>query len=174
MIARKIDQETCPIGDALIATRDTCLGHEICEELWTIKSTHIDMSLAGAEIIVNGSGSYMELRKAHVVTDLVKSASAKAGGAYLYSNVRGCDGQRVWFNGCSSVALNGEFIARGKQFSLQDVVRTNPYFYLKQKKMENLQDNKINIQEKKTNQKRELRNLIEIMCMFNLPILSCK
>lgn len=122
MIAQKIDQMTCPIGDALIATRDTCLGHEVCEELWNVKSTHIEMSLAGAEIIVNGSGSYMQLRKAYVITDLVKSAGSKAGGAYLYSNLRGCDGQRVLFNGCSGIALNGEIISRGKQFSLQDVV----------------------------------------------------
>lgn len=122
MIARKINQETCPIGDALVATRDTCLGHEICEELWNVKSTHIDMSLSGAEIIVNSSGSYMELRKAHVVADLLKSASSKAGGAFLFCNLRGCDGQRVFFNGCSAVALNGNFIARSKQFSLQDVV----------------------------------------------------
>lgn len=128
MIARKIDQETCPIGDALIATRDTCLGHEVCEELWNVKSTHIDMSLAGAEIIVNASGSYMQLRKAYVITDLVKSASFKAGGAYLYSNLRGCDGQRMLFNGCSAIALNGDIIARGKQFSLQDVVQYNIYF----------------------------------------------
>lgn len=122
MIAQKIDQKTCPFGDALIATRDTCLGHEICEELWTVKSTHIDMSLAGAEIIVNSSGSYLELRKAHIVANLVKSASAKAGGAYIFSNVRGCDGQRVFWNGCSAVALNGDIIGRSKQFSLQDVV----------------------------------------------------
>lgn len=122
LISRKTEQKTCPIGDALIAARDTCLGHEICEELWNVKSTHIDMSLSGAEIIVNSSGSYMELRKSNVIADLVQSASSKAGGAYLYSNLRGCDGQRVFFNGCSAVALNGEIIARSKQFSLQDVV----------------------------------------------------
>lgn len=122
MVADKIDQETCLIGDAVLATRDTCLGYEICEELWNIKSTHIDMSLSGVEIIVNASGSYMQLRKAFIMRDLVKSASFKAGGAYLYSNLRGCDGQRVYFNGCSAIALNGDIVARGKQFSLQDVV----------------------------------------------------
>lgn len=122
MIAREIGQETCPFGDAIFDTRDTCLALEICEELWNVKSTHIDASLCGAEIIVNSSASYMQLRKAHVITDLIRSASAKAGGVYVYSNSRGCDGQRTFFNGCSAIALNGEFIARGKQFSLQDVV----------------------------------------------------
>ncbi|XP_055709599.1 glutamine-dependent NAD(+) synthetase isoform X2 [Phlebotomus papatasi] len=121
MISAVTGQQTVPIGDAVIATKDTCIGYEICEELWNPKSTHIDMSLSGVEIIVNSSGSYMQLRKAYVTTDLIRNATYKAGGAYLFSNLRGCDGQRVYFNGCSAVALNGEIIARGKQFSLQEV-----------------------------------------------------
>ncbi|XP_053678702.1 glutamine-dependent NAD(+) synthetase [Anopheles nili] len=120
-VALALNQETVPIGDAVIATLDTCLGYEICEELWNPRSKHIDMSLAGVEIIVNGSGSYMQLRKAHITTDLIRNASYKAGGAYLFSNLRGCDGQRVYFNGCSAVALNGAIIARGRQFALNEV-----------------------------------------------------
>lgn len=122
MITKKTGQETCPFGDAVVATRDTCIGYEICEELWNVKSTHIDMSLSGVEIIVNSSASYMQLRKASIMINLVRNASFKAGGAYLYSNLRGCDGQRIYFNGCSSISLNGDVISRGKQFSLQDVV----------------------------------------------------
>uniref|UniRef100_A0A8D8D647 Glutamine-dependent NAD(+) synthetase n=1 Tax=Culex pipiens TaxID=7175 RepID=A0A8D8D647_CULPI len=121
MIASATGQQTVPIGDAVIATRDTCLGYEICEELWNPRSTHIDMSLSGVEIIVNSSGSYMQLRKAYITTDLIRNASFKAGGMYLFSNLRGCDGQRVYFNGCSAIALNGQIVARGKQFALDDV-----------------------------------------------------
>ncbi|EDW00290.1 glutamine-dependent NAD(+) synthetase [Drosophila grimshawi] len=121
LVTQHTGQETVPFGDAVIATRDTCIGYEICEELWNVRSKHIEMSLAGVEIIVNGSGSYMELRKAHITNDLIRNASFKAGGAYLFSNLRGCDGQRVYFNGCSAIALNGEILARGKQFALQDV-----------------------------------------------------
>lgn len=119
-----------PFGDAVIATKDTCIGYEICEELWNPRSTHIDMSLSGVEIIANGSGSYMQLRKAHITTDLIRNASFKAGGAYLFSNLRGCDGQRVYFNGCSAIALNGDIIERGKQFSLEDVEVTVATFDL--------------------------------------------
>lgn len=79
------------------------------------------MSLSGVEIMVNGSGSYLELRKAHVTTDLIRNASFKAGGLYMFSNLRGCDGARVYFNGCSAMSLNGDIIARAKQFSLADV-----------------------------------------------------
>ena len=92
-------QSKATIGDAVLALQDTVIGYEICEELWNPESSHIDMSLDGVEIFVNGSGSYMELRKAYVSVDLVKSATAKCGGMYLFSNLRGCDGERVYFNG---------------------------------------------------------------------------
>ncbi|KAG8184684.1 hypothetical protein JTE90_013077 [Oedothorax gibbosus] len=114
-------QKTVLIGDAVIATSDTCIGFEICEELWNPQSTHIPLSLDGVEIISNGSAGYHELRKAHILVDLVKSATAKCGGVYLFSNLRGCDGERNYFHGCSHIAINGQMVGIGKQFSLQDV-----------------------------------------------------
>ncbi|XP_046994472.1 glutamine-dependent NAD(+) synthetase [Schistocerca americana] len=121
MISAYTGQKVVPFGDGILSTKDTCIGFEICEELWHPESTHIPMSLDGVEVIVNGSGSYMELRKAYVTVDLVKSASAKAGGCYLFSNLRGCDGQRMYFNGCSCIALNGGILNRSQQFSLSEV-----------------------------------------------------
>ncbi|XP_014255127.1 probable glutamine-dependent NAD(+) synthetase [Cimex lectularius] len=114
-------QEFVPIGDAIIEAKDTSIGFEICEELWNPQSMHIGLAMEGVEIIVNGSGSYMELRKANATIDLVRSATFKAGGCYLYNNLRGGDGSRVYFNGCSCVALNGDILARTEQFSLIDV-----------------------------------------------------
>uniref|UniRef100_A0A0A9Z4W3 Glutamine-dependent NAD(+) synthetase n=1 Tax=Lygus hesperus TaxID=30085 RepID=A0A0A9Z4W3_LYGHE len=120
-VAEVTCQQSVPIGDAVLMTRDATIGYEICEELWNPQSTHIPMALDGVEVIVNSSGSYMELRKAYVTVDLVKSATFKAGGCYLYSNLRGGDGGRVFFNGCSCVSLNGEIVKRTKQFSLIEV-----------------------------------------------------
>ncbi|KAF5302935.1 hypothetical protein FQA39_LY02115 [Lamprigera yunnana] len=121
LIATVTGQTVVPFGDAVISTRDTCIGFEICEELWNPQSSHISMCLDGVEIICNGSGSYTELRKAYIVIDLVKSATMKCGGCYVFSNLRGCDGQRVYFNGASCISLNGEIINRAKQFSLKEV-----------------------------------------------------
>lgn len=55
----------------------------------------------------------------------------------MFSNLRGCDGQRVYFNGCSrccpyfissysysfmsSITVNGETVARSEQFSVEEV-----------------------------------------------------
>lgn len=121
MISQITNQTVVPFGDAVISTRDTCIGFEICEELWNPMSNHIPMSLDGVEIIANGSGSYFELRKAYVTVDLVKSATFKSGGCYMFSNLRGCDGSRVYFNGGSCIALNGQILNRGKQFALDEV-----------------------------------------------------
>lgn len=121
IVQKYTGQTTVLFGDAVIATNDTCIGYEICEELWTPNSTHIPLCMDGIEIIVNSSGSYMELRKSAIVLDLIKSATFKNGGCYLYSNLRGCDGQRVYFNGCSNIVMNGSLIKVGTQFSVKEV-----------------------------------------------------
>jgi len=115
-------QETAPFGDALLQLNDTIVGFEICEELWSPQSTHIEQSLAGAEIIINGSGSHAEIRKASYALNLIKSATSKCGGLYVFNNLRGCDGQRVYFSGSSSIVLNGKTLLLGEQYSPMDVV----------------------------------------------------
>lgn len=55
MISQITGQTAVPFGDAVIATQDTCIGFEICEELWHPSSNHISMALDGVEIIVNGN-----------------------------------------------------------------------------------------------------------------------
>ena len=110
-----------PIGIAAIATGDTLFAAETCEELFVPMSPHIQFGNAGVEIIGNGSGSHHELRKLDTRIALIRNASAKNGGVYLYANQQGCDGGRLYFDGCALIAQNGDILAQGSQFSLQDV-----------------------------------------------------
>ena len=110
-----------PIGIAAIATGDTLLAAETCEELFVPMSPHIQFGNAGVEIIGNGSGSHHELRKLDTRIALIRNASAKNGGVYLYANQQGCDGGRLYFDGCALIAQNGGILAQGSQFSLKDV-----------------------------------------------------
>ncbi len=121
MIREITGQETISFGDAAIATRDTALAPETCEELFAPNSPHIYLGLNGIEIITNGSGSHHELRKLDTRLDLIRSATSKGGGIYLYANQQGCDGGRLYFDGCALIAVNGEVVAQGSQFSLNDV-----------------------------------------------------
>ncbi|KAJ1883424.1 glutamine-dependent NAD(+) synthetase, partial [Kickxella alabastrina] len=120
-IAQITGQRTVPLGDALVSTEDSCIGIELCEELFTPQSPHIAMSLAGAEIIVNSSGSHHELRKLQRRVDLIREATMKCGGIYLYANQQGCDGDRLYYDGSAMVLANGTVLAMGRQFSIADV-----------------------------------------------------
>ncbi|XP_039982163.1 glutamine-dependent NAD(+) synthetase [Xiphias gladius] len=121
MIQEVTGQDTVPFGDCVLSTKDTCIGTEICAELWNPRSPHIEMGLDGVEIFTNSSASHHELRKADQRVNLVKSATTKSGGIYMYANQRGCDGDRVYYDGCAMVAINGDIVAQGAQFSLNDV-----------------------------------------------------
>lgn len=79
------------------------------------------MGLSGVEIFTNSSGSHHSLRKLDTRIDLILEATRKSGGIYLYSNARGCGGERLYYDGCSMIIVNGEIVAQGSQFSLKDV-----------------------------------------------------
>ncbi|KAI6042073.1 hypothetical protein EDC04DRAFT_2892388 [Pisolithus marmoratus] len=114
-------QMKVPFGDCVISTVDTCIGVELCEELFTPSSPHILMGLDGVEIFTNSSGSHHELRKLYTRVELIKEATLKLGGVYLYANQQGCDGDRLYYDGCAMIAMNGHIVAQGSQFSLNDV-----------------------------------------------------
>jgi NAD+ synthase (glutamine-hydrolysing) len=110
-----------PFGDGAVVFDDCGLGCETCEELWTPDAPHIALALNGIEIIANGSGSHHQLRKLDARMSLIQSASGKGGGIYLYANQRGCDGGRLYYDGCACIAVNGKIVAQGKQFDVSDV-----------------------------------------------------
>ncbi len=54
ILATVTGQTVVPFGQGGIDTADTVVACEVCEELWTPSSSHVDQFLAGAEIIGNG------------------------------------------------------------------------------------------------------------------------
>lgn len=109
------------IGDCIIETAETRLGAETCEELFSPQSPHIAMALDGVEIFTNSSGSHHELRKLDTRLELIMAATKKCGGVYIYANQKGCDGDRLYYDGCASIIVNGQMVAQASQFSLKDV-----------------------------------------------------
>jgi len=114
-------QKTADFGLAILSLQDTEIGIEICEELWQPNSPHILMELDGAEIIFNASASHFALGRVQTRFDLLNETTGKDGGCYVYANLIGCDGERMYFDGCSMISANGSFLAIGKQFTLSEV-----------------------------------------------------
>lgn len=77
-------QSEVPFGDAVISTKDTAIGVELCEELFTPNSPHIAMGLDGVEIFTNSSASHHELRKLNRRVDLIKEATMKVSSPELF------------------------------------------------------------------------------------------
>ena len=115
-------QQSCPFGFYAIETNDgITIASETCEELFTPNSPHIHLGLNGIDIVTNGSGSHHELRKLHTRVRLMQAATEKSGGIYVYSNQQGCDGGRLYYDGCAMILVNGNVVAQGSQFDVRDV-----------------------------------------------------
>lgn len=114
---------TAPFGPSILECADgVTVACESCEELWTPNAPHIVYALAGVDVVANASGSHHALRKLRDRVQLLVGATSKCGGVYLYANQIGCDGGRLYFDGSALIALNGEILAQGSQFSLKSEV----------------------------------------------------
>ncbi|KAI9877314.1 MAG: glutamine-dependent NAD(+) synthetase, partial [Watsoniomyces obsoletus] len=121
VVAELTGQRTVPFGDAIISTLDTAFAAETCEELFTPNPPHIPLGLDGCEIFTNSSGSHFEIRKILRRLTLIRDATQQNKGIYLYANQQGCDGDRLYYDGCAMILVNGKVVAQGSQFSLNDV-----------------------------------------------------
>lgn len=73
------------------------------------------------EIFTNASGYHFALRELHTRVETIIAATRKCGGVYMYSNLLGCDGGRLYFDGCCIITVNGDPVAQGPQFTLKEV-----------------------------------------------------
>ncbi|XP_010676846.1 glutamine-dependent NAD(+) synthetase-like [Beta vulgaris subsp. vulgaris] len=120
-ISEAINQTTVPFGYGFIQFLDTAVAAEICEELFSPVPPHAELALNGVEVFMNASGSHHQLRKLDLRMRGFKGATHTRGGVYMYSNHQGCDGGRLYYDGCCCVVVNGDVVAQGSQFSFKDV-----------------------------------------------------
>jgi NAD+ synthase (glutamine-hydrolysing) len=115
-------QSSVPIGDIILRTLDgITIGFESCEELFTPMPSNCYHAVFGTDFILNGSASHHEFMKLQKRVELISAVTKKNGGTYLYSNMMGCDGERLYYDGCPLIISNESFLAQGSQFSLQTV-----------------------------------------------------
>jgi len=111
-----------PFGVGVVNCNGILIGAEICEELWVSDNIGAKMFLAGVDILINGSGSHYEKGKQEEKREvLIKATTRRSGGVYIYSNLEGCDGERLYFDGGSIIAVNGEIKMVSDRYLLRDI-----------------------------------------------------
>ncbi|KAG8383558.1 hypothetical protein BUALT_Bualt04G0026100 [Buddleja alternifolia] len=119
-LSRALSQTTVPFGYGYIQFLDTAIAGEVCEELFSPIAPHTELALNGVEVFMNCSGSHHELGKVDDRLGAIIGATRNRGGVYMYSNQQGCDGGRLYYDGCSCIVVNGDVVAQCSQFSLKD------------------------------------------------------
>jgi NAD+ synthase (glutamine-hydrolysing) len=115
------NKKTCPIGIGIINANNVLVSVEMCEELWTPDNINSELYLNGVDILINPSGSHFEAGKLQKRIDLINGATRRCGGAYLYCNLEGCDGERLYFDGASMVGMNGTILDIEDRFTMRDI-----------------------------------------------------
>lgn len=79
--------------------------------MWKILSTNSACFTFTLELSVFHSFAEMFLYII-IFGSVIVSLMPQAGGVYMYSNLIGCDGERVYYDGCCMIAMNGEILAQ--------------------------------------------------------------
>lgn len=103
-----------------------CLGYEICEDIWSPEPPSIQLALAGATILINGSASDASLDKDIYRRGLIRGQSARLLGCYVYcSSGQGDSTGDVTVGGQELICENGALLAQalpfGEGFAIADV-----------------------------------------------------
>ena len=95
-------------------------GVEICEDVWAPVPPSNNLTMAGADIILNCSASDELIGKHRYLRSLVAQQSARTMSGYVYSSCGfGESTQDVVYGGNAMIFENGRQLAEGDRFSFQ-------------------------------------------------------
>ena len=101
------------------------LGVEICEDVWAPIPPSNNLTMAGADIILNLSASDELIGKHQYLRSLIAQQSARTICGYVYSSCGfGESTQDVVYGGNAMIFENGIMLAEGERFSFQPQLKT--------------------------------------------------
>jgi NAD+ synthase (glutamine-hydrolysing) len=105
-----------PLGDVIFDCGGVRIGFEICEDAWMAERRGAELSLSGADLILNPSASHFAFGKHVVRRRLVLEGSRAFGVTYLYANLLGNEAGRAIYDGDAIVATDGTLVAEARRF----------------------------------------------------------
>ncbi|KAK6337251.1 glutamine-dependent NAD(+) synthetase [Orbilia javanica] len=73
------------------------------------------------DISINTTRYHHEFGRFASHMDSVCQPGKSMGGVYIYSNLKGCGGERMLYEGASSIVVNGEVISQSPRFAISEV-----------------------------------------------------
>ena len=100
-------------------------GVEICEDVWAPVPPSNNLTMAGADIILNCSASNELIGKHRYLRSLVAQQSARTMSGYVYASCGfGESTQDVVYGGNAMIFENGHLLVEGDRFSFQPQLQT--------------------------------------------------
>jgi NAD+ synthase (glutamine-hydrolysing) len=109
-----------PLGDVLFDCGGVRLGFEICEDAWMAERRGAELSLSGADLILNPSASHFAFGKHLIRRRLVLEGSRAFGVSYLYANLLGNEAGRAIYDGDALIASDGVLVAEARRFGFSE------------------------------------------------------
>ena len=104
---------------------DVKFGVEICEDVWAPIPPSNNLTMAGADIVLNLSASDEIIGKHNYLRSLVAQQSARTMSGYVYaSSGFGESTQDVVYGGNAMIFENGRLLVEGERFSFQPQLKT--------------------------------------------------
>lgn len=95
------------------------IGVEICEDLWVVNPPSSQMSLGGADVILNLSASNETIGKNSYRENLIKGQSARCIAGYVYSSAGVNESTTdIVFSGSCYIVENGKILDKNNIFDL--------------------------------------------------------
>lgn len=118
----KLFEQVVPFGNILFKEKkqELIIGVEICQDLWTIKTPSDDLSLAGANVILNLSASSQLSGKDKIRRNVVLDHSRKQMGAYIYTTTGIYESSaEALFSSHKIISSMGELIAESSSIEFE-------------------------------------------------------
>ncbi len=106
-------------------TDGVMFGVEICEDVWAPIPPSNNLTMAGADIILNCSASNELIGKHRYLCSLIAQQSARTMSGYVYASCGfGESTQDVVYGGNAMIFENGKMLVEGDRFSFQPQLQT--------------------------------------------------
>jgi len=120
IIERQTGQRTCPFGTGIVQFLDTVFGLSFSR--LSIKQGQSRLAfLNNADFVVGSTALHFSknIEQSHI--NAIQAETAKNGGAYVYCNLIGCDGNNTYFGGGNAIVQNGNILSVGKYHTLNEI-----------------------------------------------------